>query len=428
MKNPSSPVVALAGAGVLSEAAYLAITVRLPWWRYGGSLASWSGLLGKGRETLARMLAGIGLLMLAYALGWWAVRRGVGRKLIWAFAGLYALTLFWLLPITSDLFIYLSRAHMMTDLGSDPLNDAPLEDKEADPLVRAYPAAYARYSSVYGPAWFFLSAPGTLGPYDVSTGVAYLKGLAVVAFAGCAWLLDRILQRLRPGDAVEGLYLFAWNPLVLLLAVGDGHNDMAMMGLVVAAAWLLFDARWILAFAALASAVWIKYVGAVLLPLFLLYLWKWAVRDGKNPWPLLLQAGLPVVAITMLVFAPFGEPEGLTALIERLLAPANWGAGSGNLPSWGMAAGLLLFVVAFAVLVYRLARGGASFQQLANASFAAVFLAFALGAARSQPWHLIWPVALAALADRRWIWPVVAILSAVMLAVQVWVEWGAPGV
>ncbi len=61
-----------------------------------------------------------------------------------------------------------------------------------------------------------------------------------------------------------------------------------------------------------------------------------------------------------------------------------------------------------------------------NVGFLALLLAFFLGAARSQPWHLLWPAALAGLSDYRWAVPVIVGLSGIMLAVQVGVEWAVP--
>ena len=66
-------------------------------------------------------------------------------------------------------------------------------------------------------------------------------------------------------------------------------------------------------------------------------------------------------------------------------------------------------------------------QCLLNACFAAALLVFLLGAARSQPWHLVWPAALAGLSRWQWAWPLVAALSALMLVAQLWIEWGTPG-
>ena len=67
-----------------------------------------------------------------------------------------------------------------------------------------------------------------------------------------------------------------------------------------------------------------------------------------------------------------------------------------------------------------------SAQQLLDASFTLSLLLFLLGAARSQPWHLIWPASLAGLSAKRWAWVSVAVLTAALLLSQVWVEWGTP--
>jgi hypothetical protein len=413
--------------GLISFTVYMAVTLRLPWWSYGGTLQSWAHLLGDGREAFGLSLAGLGGLMVAYLWGWHIVHRGRGKLwIIWGFAGLFAATLFWLMPITSDLFAYLSQAHMFTDLGGNPLLDAPLDFK--DPLVLAYPTFYASHPTAYGPAWLLLSAPGTLGRWDVVAGLLYLKGLAVTAFLGCAWLLERILLRLRPSSAVEGLYLFAWNPLVLVMAVGDGHNDIVMMVLVLLSVWFLLRERWLLAFGALTLSIWIKYVSLILFPLLVLYVWqRTGGKQGSRQCGPLVGGGLTAALVSVSVFVPFWDLENTLRMVERFLWPVNWHRGGTYLPSWAMGSGLLLFAVAWMVLIWRVRQDDGSAQPLVNAGFAASLLAFVLGAARSQTWHLIWPLALAGLSDRRWARPTVVVLTAVMLAVQVWVEWGTPG-
>ena len=60
-----------------------------------------------------------------------------------------------------------------------------------------------------------------------------------------------------------------------------------------------------------------------------------------------------------------------------------------------------------------------------------------LPVARAMPWYFIWPAALAGLSTatvklggvrRHWPWSVVAGLSAILMAGQLWVEWGVPGI
>ena len=417
---------ALLVAGLLSAAIYLALAGRLSWLRYGGTLQSWAQLLGEDSATCGICLAGIGILMALYLWGLRRVRSGgVERRTIWAFAFAFAVVLLWLMPITSDLFAYLSQAHMLTDLGANPLLQAPIDFQ--DPLLLAYPTVYAARPSVYGPAWVLLSAIGTVGPHDVPVGLFYLKGLAAVAYLGGAWLVEKILLEFRPKMALEGLYLFAWSPFVLLMAVGDGHNDMAMMILALLAIWLVLKERWALALGVLALSVWIKYVSLALLPLVGIYAWRRLGqaqrRDLLRP---LTHGSLVVVLVSLVVVAPMGRLEGLLGIAERLLHPLNWRGGAAGMPAMVLGIGLSLFLLAYVVLLVRAWRGSDSFQQLMNVSFLALLLAFLLGAARSQPWHLLWPASLAGLSDYRWAVPVIVGLSGIMLAVQVGVEWAVP--
>ena len=97
-------------AGLISASVYMTVTLRLPWWSYGGTLQSWACLLGDGREAFGLSIAGLGVLMVAYLWGWQIVHSGRGKRwMIWGFAGLFAATLFWLMPMTSDLFAYLRK-------------------------------------------------------------------------------------------------------------------------------------------------------------------------------------------------------------------------------------------------------------------------------------------------------------------------------
>ena len=423
-----SGVLALVGAGLVSEAVYLAAAWRLSWWEYGSRLQSWSQLLGRGMGVFTLLLAACGVLMAAYLVGWRSLRQTEAhRRIVWSFVLLYALTLFWLLPITADLFNYLTQAHQVTDVGANPLVDAPVE-AASDPLVQAYATNYALDPSVYGPAWTIVSAPATLGRYDVAGGLVYLKALATLAFLGSGWLLERMLHQLRPADALRGLYLFAWNPLIVLTAVGGGHNDIVMMATLLLATYLLLRERWVWAFALLAASVWIKYMSAVLVPIFALYAWRQLrSRQRDELWPTALRAGGAMVLVSAAAFVPFWSPEALSGLVQRLFNPGNLAPGSSGLAGPALVLGLLLYAAVYVALFWRLARSDGSFQAMLRAGFAALLLAFLFGAARAQPWHLIWPAALAGLSDRRWAWPLVAGLSAVMLVVQVWVEWGTPG-
>jgi hypothetical protein len=351
---------------------------------------------------------------------------GTDRRIIWFFACVFAVALLWLLPITSDLFTYLRQAHMLTDLGANPLLQAPAD--VADSLVQAYPTVYDTRPSAYGPAWVLLSAVGTVGPHDLPTGLLYLKGLSAVAFLAAAWLLERLLLEFRPEVALDGLYFFAWNPLVLLMAVGDGHNDIVLVALVLLALWLLLKERWALSLMVLALSVWVKYVSLVLFPLFGLYFWRMlAGRQGSGRLRPVVSGGLATVSVSLVVMVPLSPLEAFAGIVERFLHPLNWHLGTGRLPTLVLGTGMCLYCLAYLVIAVRFRQGSCSFQHLVSGSFLVLLLAFVLGAARSQPWHLLWPAALAGLSDKRWARRVVLGLSGVMLAVQVCVEWAMLG-
>jgi hypothetical protein len=273
-----------------------------------------------------------------------------------------------------------------------------------------------------------------------------LKGLAVAAYLGSAVIIEQVIRRLGSKSSLEALYLFAWSPLILLMAVGDGHNDMLMMFLALAGLWLILQRRWLTAWGAVTLSIWVKYVSVVLVPLFACYTWgKLRKQSERQQWRVLVLGGLGVMVTTWPVLAPFG-PVGWTAdWVERFFSPINWyGVGSGSADFLGtfirlaLAAGALACVLASTALtrrfvqVFRMAEGEENagprpMQYLLDASFVAALLAFILGAVRSQPWHLIWPVSLAGLSSRRWASPLSFGLSALMLISQAWVEWGAPG-
>ena len=82
--------------------------------------------------------------------------------------------------------------------------------------------------------------------------------------------------------------------------------------------------------------------------------------------------------------------------------------------------------VVLLVLTKRYIRRVERFQSFGSWMFLTALAVFGLGAARSQPWHLVWPLSLAGLSDLRWSRFAVGVLSVVMVGAQIWIEWGAP--
>lgn len=440
---------------LLIEAVYLVIAVRLPLLRYGESLRGWRSILaGSGGPSATAKEAwvfGAFLLAIALLLAAYATSRRLSEhqeadeKIVWAGAIAFSITLVWLLPITCDVFVYVGQAHQFTDLGANPLL-TPLEEFAGDTLLQQYPTVYSHTPSSYGPAWVLLSSIGTLFDVDVMISVLYIKVLALAAYLLTIWLLSRILRQVRPRSSLPGAVLFAWNPLVLLMAVGDGHNDMVMMAFVLLAFWLLLRRRWALSFGALTFSIWIKYASAVFLPLFLLYamqaesaagssagsqsaddLHQPVKRRARRQWAAPRRGILGAIAASAVVLVPFQGLRWFPGVLERFFRPAN---AVGAVMDWSiplLAIGTGLFVAACIVLAWRYHGGEKSFLRLTSTAFWLSILAFTLFAVRTQPWHLIWPATLAPLSGVRWAMPLIAGLSGLMLLALLWVEWGAPG-
>jgi hypothetical protein len=118
----------------------------------------------------------------------------------------------------------------------------------------------------------------------VSRAIAWLGGgnfwltLALFSFlnllmhAGTALFLWKA-SRLLPGDNAKAtLYLYSWNPFVVLQYLADSHNDIIVGFLVVVAAYLLLKDRPFWTLPLLVAAGLIKYVPLVLTPFALVFL------------------------------------------------------------------------------------------------------------------------------------------------------------
>ena len=81
------------------------------------------------------------------------------------------------------------------------------------------------------------------------------------------------------------LALFAWSPLLVIEAAGNGHNDIVMMVFVMGSLILLLQRRPLFAFPLLALGIVIKYAVGSLIPLWaalLLMHYCWRLQPGEK--------------------------------------------------------------------------------------------------------------------------------------------------
>ncbi len=236
-----------------------------------------------GGVALGTALATAGLFLL-YGLAH-RLCHGQNERRLWivvlAFALLFALANFFVAPITSlDLYDYIARGRITAFYGGNPYVHAP-EKYPGDPMADY--VSWRHVTSAYGPLWEALSALLVrLAGNSLWSNMVAQKALALAAYLLSLLLLAPILRRFSPQRALAGTLFFAWNPLVLMEGLGNGHNDVLMTAFLLGAFWMLGHARSSanltsrllyggMALLFLTASILIKFIPLLFVPFFLLY-------------------------------------------------------------------------------------------------------------------------------------------------------------
>ncbi len=241
-----------------------------------------------------------------------------GRFIVLSSAFLAAVSIF-SYPLTAiDLFIYAIRTRGWALHGLNPLATAPEQLPTTDPWLKLA-GEWIDAPSPYGPLWEWLSLGAFyLSGDDFLPHLLAIKILAAAAYLGCVWLVYKSLQQLRPEWASAGTIAFAWNPLVLLESVQNGHNDIVMTFFLLAAVWILVKwsanhqpqtelkftpLLWLACFC-LALSILVKFVTAIIAPFFLI-----AMALSQSKWGHRLAAilgyGFIIAGLVVLCMIPF---------------------------------------------------------------------------------------------------------------------------
>lgn len=343
-----------------------------------------------------------------------------GRAVIFLVPCAASAILLFTYPITAgDVYDYVMSGRTLWLYGQNPLTVAP-EAFAGDPMYRS--TGWQWRPAPYGPLWALAAGGLTwLAGDSLLANLLAFKLLAAASLLGTAFLVYHTVRHARPSEALASFCLLAWNPLLLVEAAANAHNDFFMALLATLAVDLLLRGRRVAALPVLAASVLVKYASALLLPPFLLYLLLTA-RDTagrKRPLPILREMlarvapGLLLAAVLCAaIFYPFWEGgaalqvvreqgEFFTSSPATLLYISLYETG---LPDdQAREAARRPLYLAFAVMAaLRLARLRASRQSLISTSQQIVFLYLLLAAVWFQPWYLAWLLPLAvASADLR---------------------------
>ena len=262
-------------------------------------------------------LLAVGLLG-CYLRGHQAFRSGpdgVGiRTIVWMGACLVLLAALIVPFHSTDLFSYVNTGWLQARYHANPYLTvvADIPDWSKDPML--------------GPDWVFTPPPYgflfvrlthvlcAIGGGHFFWTTALFKATNVLAIAACALVLALGCNRLTPTRTAEALFHLLWNPLLLIHALGNGHNDILMALGVALGLYAVIAGRSVLVMPALMGAVLVKVAAAVLVPFVFCYMVR---RWG---WSRTLQSCI----LSLLVFAALAFPylKEIDATSAARLAPA----------------------------------------------------------------------------------------------------------
>jgi len=319
-----------------------------------------------------------------------------------------------MVPATSrDIFHYMVQARVLWEHGDNPLTTAAASFSN-DPCY-GY-ADWRESPSPYGPLWSILTFFPTRVPgrHAVATLLAF-KALAVSFYLGTAVLIWLLVGHIKPEARRFATVLYAWNPLVLLMVAGNGHNDTVMVFFLVLALYFAVKERWQPALPALTLSILSKYVTGLLLPLLVLHAWNRTRRTGRKNFYLgLAWSGL----IALLTYLPFwagadtfnglrqGQGWFVYSIPELMLFGFERWMSTNEAMNMARLASMLLYAIPYVALLWR---AKATSGDLLTGSYHALFLYLLLAATLFEPWYIIWVVSLAALLGLK-PWSMVAML------------------
>ncbi len=285
--------------------------------------------------------------------------------------------------LSDDAYRYVWDGMVQAQEGINPYHYRPSDPALAalhdEPLYERLNSA--DYFSVYPPLSQLVFYFGGLF-YPFGWAASFFAAKAVFAgieLAGVALLL-RIA---RPRDVL----LYAWHPLAVLSAAGQGHTEAAAVGLLCLAFRADRRGRGALAGAAVAAAGWVKLFPLVLLP-FVVRRWGWRAAAGAALVSLFLIAPyaapytVPNVASSLALYVKLFE---FNAGPYFALKGLGWGLGLGDVSKvLGLALGLL-FLAGLPVLFVL----GARRRWPLPVAASGVFGLFFVTATTVHPWYLV---------------------------------------
>ncbi|ART69476.1 alpha-(1-_6)-mannopyranosyltransferase A [Mycobacterium dioxanotrophicus] len=380
-------------------------SLHLSWLRFGHGL------------VLSSVLLWVGVAVMLMAWLW------LGRRVIDRTATEYtmvATTGFWLAPLllsvplfSRDTYSYLAQGALLRD-GLDPYVVGPVDNPNS--LLDDVSPIWTTTTAPYGPAFILVAKFVTmLVGNDIVSGTMLLRLCMLPGLVLLIWASPRVARHVGANGAAA-LWICVLNPLVIIHLMGGVHNEMLMVGLMMAAIALTFAGRPVWGVSLIAVAVAVKATAGLALP-FLVWVWMRQLQERRNLRPVRAFAiataasALIFVAVFTVLSLAAGVGLGwLTALagsvkiinwltiptaasnlinaVGGLLFPVNFYA----VLEVARIIGIVVIVVALPLLWWRFRHTDR--EALTGIALAMVVVVLFVPAA--LPWYYTWPLAVAA--------------------------------
>jgi alpha-1,6-mannosyltransferase len=388
--------------------------LHLAWLRFGHGLVFASVILW----------VGVALMLAAWvSLGRWVIEGTADARSLIATTGVWLAPLLLSVPVFSrDTYSYLAQGALLRD-GFDPYYVGPVDNPNG--LLDNVSPIWSTTTAPYGPAFILVARFVTMLVGDnVVAGTLVLRLCMLPGLVLLIWASLRIARHIGANGAAA-LWICVLNPLVIIHLMGGVHNEMLMVGVMMAGIALALDRHPIAGFAVVGLAVAVKATAGVALP-FLVWVWMRQLqqRRAMGPTAAFASAAAGSVAIFGAVFGALswiaGVDLGWLSALAGSVKIINWltvPTAAANVIS--LAGGLFTTVDFYAVLeITRLLGIGVivvalpllwwRFRHddrdvLTGISIAMVVVVLFVPAA--LPWYYAWPLAVmsALTQSQRWI-------------------------
>jgi len=199
-----------------------------------------------------------------------------------ALLAVYLTGLPWLNP---DMFWAIGRGWVDAHYGAEPylVPTGAISDFRTDPMFQNIDPGLLRNSGNYGPLHHSIATIlAGLSGGNIRAATLLFK-LTDLAFLLCS---AAVLFQLARQAGLKAQYLtfcYLANPIVPLVFVAWGHNDIMQNFFLLLAVWCVYREKPLLSGAALGGAIALKYVAIVLAPALVLYWWcakNWRIRSA----------------------------------------------------------------------------------------------------------------------------------------------------